>query len=70
MATVRFITTDQAQLLFGTNSRTKLNQSLAQLFAHDYLDRLAVQQQAFGYGPPVNQVHLLWQGPLSPKNQI
>jgi len=39
----RFITTDQAQLLSGTDSRSKLNQRLAQLLAHDYLDRPAVQ---------------------------
>ena len=61
----RFITTDQAQLLSGTDSRTKLNQRLAQLFAHDFLDRPAVQQQAFGYAKKRHVVHAL--GPKGAK---
>ena len=57
----RFITTDQAQILSGTGSRSKLNQRLAQLFAHGYLDRPAVQQLAFGYGKKRHVVHALGQ---------
>jgi len=61
----RFITTDQAQLLSGTTSRSKLNHRLAQLFAHDYLDRPTVQRQAFSYGPKRHVVHAL--GPKGAK---
>ncbi len=57
----RFITTDQAQLLSGTTSRTKMNNRLAQLWAHDYLDRPTVQLQRYSYAKKRHTIHALGQ---------
>lgn len=46
-------------MMSGSSSRTKINQRLAQLFAHDYLNRPTIQQRAFGYGKKRHVVHAL-----------
>ncbi len=57
----RFITTDQAALLSGSTSRSKLNDRLLQLYAHDFLDRPDVQQKTYAYEKKRHTVHALGQ---------
>lgn len=57
----RFMTTDQAQILSGSTSRRKLNDRLATLWAHDFLDRPRVQLEAFSRKQKRHTVHALGQ---------
>jgi len=58
----RFFTTDQAQLLTGAASRNKLNDRLAKLWAHDYLDRpIDLTRATFSHADKRHVVHVLGQ---------
>ena len=55
----RFVTTDQAELLSGSMSRRAMNRRLAQLWAHDYLDRPEIQKKAYAFEKKRHTVHVL-----------
>lgn len=55
----RLLTTDQIQRLTGSQSRTKLNHRLKQLYDHQYLDRPPVQYATFGHADKRPTIHAL-----------
>jgi hypothetical protein len=58
----RFLTTSQAQMLTGSVSRNGLNDRLASLWAHDYLDRpVNLTRALFSHADTRHVVHVLGQ---------